>query len=334
MKILLIRRDNIGDMICTLPLLSSLSVALRRAEIDVLTNSYVAPILSDIGYIKNVFLYQKLKHQNLGKLRTIWQSIKTYFAIRRNLYDYIICVSSRDLALSMTLKTKQRVAYDKSIQGVFKYLKIAAVPWCAESHEVMRVWLLGGPLGLTVESPPARTPQLAPFYPRVPGGKELRIAIQLSARKTGQRWPIEKYYELVSRLSESGYAVSVLWAPGSQTNRRHPGDDDNARHLACRIDSSKVNFVRTLDLASLVRELRKCQFIVSPDGGASHIAAALDLRSVVLFGNSEPAHWAPWTDGNFIIKGLNNRVDTISVESVLKGLEKISELQISLPGGL
>jgi ADP-heptose:LPS heptosyltransferase len=335
MKILLIRRDNIGDMICTLPLISALSRLDNHTEIDVLTNSYVSPILSKVAYIRRVFHYQKLKHGGPSKLRICIQSLGSYLAVRAVFYDHIICFSSRDLSLSLLLRGQNRIAYVKATGGFIGCLRITKVPWHEESHEVTRAWLLGGPLGLNVDSPPIKTPQLAPFYPKASSGTlSRRIAIQLSARKVDQRWPTEKYLELISRLSASGYDISVLWAPGSGSNRFHPGDDDKARYLASRINSPKVNFVRTLELASLVAELQRCQFIVSPDGGAAHIAAALDLRSVVLFGNSEPAHWAPWTDGNFIIRGLNNRVDTISVENVLRGLEAVSEGRISLPGHL
>jgi heptosyltransferase III len=335
MKILLIRRDNIGDMICTLPLISALSNLGGKTEIDVLTNSYVSPILSKISYIRRVFYYQKLKHGGPSKLKIFIQSIRSYFSIRGILYDYIICFSSRDFALSLMLRGKQRITYVKATIGFIGAFRATKVPWHAESHEVVRAWLLGGPLGLNVNSPPPRIPLLLPFYPK--GSSDIlpgRIAVQLSARKIGQRWPIEKYYELVSRLSASGHTISVLWAPGSQANRFHPGDDDKAHYLESRIKNSRVNFVRTLELASLVAELQRCQFIVSPDGGAAHIAAALDLRAVILFGNSDPAHWAPWNEGNVILRGGDNRVETISVENVLRGLEAVSEGRISLPGHL
>jgi ADP-heptose:LPS heptosyltransferase len=335
MKILLIRRDNIGDMICTLPLISALSNLGEHTEIDVLTNSYVSPILSKIAHIRRVFHYQKLKHGGPNKLRICIQSVRSYFSVRAVFYDYIICFSSRDLALSLLLRGKNRITYVKAARGLIGSFGVTKVPWHAESHEVIRAWSLGGPLGLNVDSPPMKTPQLAPFYPKASSSTlSDRIAIQLSARKIGQRWPTEKYLELISRLSASGYALSVLWAPGSGSNRFHPGDDDKARYLASRINSPKVNFVRTLELASLVAELQRCQFMISPDGGAAHIAAALDLRSVILFGNSDPAHWAPWNDGNIILTGAAGRVDTISVESVLRGFEAVSGGVISLRGSL
>jgi len=81
MKILIIRRDNIGDMICTLPLVVGLSNLDKSIAIDVLTNSYVAPILSNIRHLRQVFAYQKLKHSPTVKLKLIIQSVKTYFSI-------------------------------------------------------------------------------------------------------------------------------------------------------------------------------------------------------------------------------------------------------------
>ena len=325
MKILIIRRDNIGDMICTLPLVVGLSNLDKSIAIDVLTNSYVAPILSNIRHLRQVFAYQKLKHSPTVKLKLIIQSVKTYFSIVAVRYDYIICFSARDLALSIALRGKQRVSYDKSAEGFFKYLRFTAVPWRAESHEVIRAWMLGSPIGLSMDSMPARAPLLSPFYPPMPDGQGPRIAVQLSARKLGQRWPVEKYYALLSQLSKSECRVSVLWAPGSQANRFHPGDDEKANYLASVLNSTKIEFRKTSTLSSLIFELQKCQVMLSPDGGAAHIAAALGLRSVILFGNSDPAHWAPWTEHNVILRGENDRVESISVEEVLKSLDSVSE---------
>ncbi|MBM3273219.1 glycosyltransferase family 9 protein, partial [Candidatus Kaiserbacteria bacterium] len=44
-RILVIRRDNIGDLICTTPLLAALRKQWPHAWIGVLANSYNAPIL-------------------------------------------------------------------------------------------------------------------------------------------------------------------------------------------------------------------------------------------------------------------------------------------------
>lgn len=45
-RILIVRRDNIGDLICTLPLISAIRQLNPKARIDMLVNSYAgAPVV-------------------------------------------------------------------------------------------------------------------------------------------------------------------------------------------------------------------------------------------------------------------------------------------------
>ncbi len=60
MKILVIRRDNIGDLVCTTPMLSGLRRRFPGAHIAVLVNSYNAPVLAGNPDIDEVCVYRKV----------------------------------------------------------------------------------------------------------------------------------------------------------------------------------------------------------------------------------------------------------------------------------
>ena len=64
-----------------------------------------------------------------------------------------------------------------------------------------------------------------------------------------------------------------------------------------------------VDLAvSLAAVLRRCRLFVGNDNGPMHMAAALGVPVVGLFGPSDPAEWGPWGKGHHIIyKGLDCR---------------------------
>ena len=62
MKILIIRRDNIGDLACTTPAIAVLRQHFPEAEIGALVNSYNAEVLRGNPNVDHVFVYQKLKH--------------------------------------------------------------------------------------------------------------------------------------------------------------------------------------------------------------------------------------------------------------------------------
>ena len=60
-RILLIRRDNIGDLVCTTPVFRALRERWPRAHIGVLVNSYNAPVLENNPDVDAVYAYTKAK---------------------------------------------------------------------------------------------------------------------------------------------------------------------------------------------------------------------------------------------------------------------------------
>jgi heptosyltransferase-3 len=62
-RILVIRRDNIGDLVCTTPLLRSLRRQLPNARIDCLVTRYNQAVLQDQPDIDSLYAYTKAKHR-------------------------------------------------------------------------------------------------------------------------------------------------------------------------------------------------------------------------------------------------------------------------------
>ncbi|HMG60523.1 MAG TPA: hypothetical protein VK583_12390, partial [Burkholderiales bacterium] len=78
-RILVIRRDNIGDLVCTTPLIFALRERFPLAHIAALVNTYNEPVLSGNAAIDAVYAYEKGKHR--GEKR----SIVSVYADRLNL---------------------------------------------------------------------------------------------------------------------------------------------------------------------------------------------------------------------------------------------------------
>ena len=74
-RILVIRRDNIGDMICTTPFLLALRTNMPEAHISVLANSYNHAVLTGNPNIDEIYSYDKLKHKN-----SVWKKIAAAIA--------------------------------------------------------------------------------------------------------------------------------------------------------------------------------------------------------------------------------------------------------------
>src|SRR5258706_11603435 len=68
-RILVIRRDNIGDLVCTTPLIFALRERFPRAHIAALVNTYNEAVLERYPAVNAVYVYKKGKHR--GKMRSV-----------------------------------------------------------------------------------------------------------------------------------------------------------------------------------------------------------------------------------------------------------------------
>ena len=74
--------------------------------------------------------------------------------------------------------------------------------------------------------------------------------------------------------------------------------------------------LRTPELDDLIAAVAVSDFVLSTDGGLMHIAAALDVPQVVLFGRTDPRHWAPVSQKSAVLQ-RGPRVEAISVDEVV-----------------
>lgn len=276
-RILVIRRDNIGDLVCTTPLLDGLRQRLPDAWIGALVNTYNAEVLARNPALDAVYAYEKLKHRDAGFASNLLARLKLWRRLRAERPDYVLVPAATPRTVRQAAALSPRWIITSPSR---------------EGHEVERSFALGETLGLSGKPGPLRLfpdPELQRQL-RMTLGKGPIIAVHISARRPAQRWPLERYAELVRELRKTTQ-VMLLWAPGPPDDPRHPGDDEAAARLATETQASAFP---TPDLRSLIAALSLAQRVICPDGGAMHLAAALGKPVVALFGDSPVERWRPW----------------------------------------
>jgi heptosyltransferase III len=296
LNILIIRRDNIGDLLCTTPLLRGLKDQLKVSRLDVVTNSYVAPVLKGSHFIDHLYIYHKLKHGHTSFLKAAFERFRLIFNLRKNHYDYILAFDHRALNLTRFLrKTK---------------VLMAIQDW-ADQTEVERAWELGQRIGLK-----GLPGSLAlPLYSSSSDIKNTQIlGIHISARRVRQQYPISQWINLIRALHDLDTTLifHVFWSPGDSKSPMHPGDDDKALILKEELKDLPVKFISTPTLESLIECIQRCCSMIMADGGAMHIAAALNRPIIALFGDSNPKRWRPWGVPYKILQ--NNTKDVKDIE--------------------
>jgi heptosyltransferase-2 len=74
---------------------------------------------------------------------------------------------------------------------------------------------------------------------------------------------------------------------------------------------------KNLPLTTLANLLQNCSFFLGHDSGISHLAAAVGTPSLLLFGPTDPAIWAPQNAQVRVLRSRNRTLEEIAVEEVL-----------------
>jgi ADP-heptose:LPS heptosyltransferase len=327
-KLLLIRRDNIGDLVLTTPLLAALRAAWPGTFIAVLANAYNAPVLDGNPDVDAVYAYGKAKHGHAPRLLAWWRQWRLFRALRRERFDLVIHANpvphARNGRLALTLDAPWRlgVREEQDESGAFN---LALTPAQVQGrHHAERVLSLLAPLGLPSAPHPARVfPQAAlrpPALRAPPPGRLL--GLHLSSRKPCNRWPLHHWRELIPALAARGWRCALFWSPGAADDPRHPGDDALARSLAGEFGSVLLP-APTARLEELIAGLDAVEALLCCDGGALHLAAALGKPLVALFGCTDAREWGPWQTPCRVLEGGGDAA-AITPATVLHALDALA----------
>lgn len=292
-RVLVVRLRSIGDTVLATPSLIALKRFLPDAQIDILLEDWVAPLLDGFDSVDNVI--------TVGKAST--DRLKTAWRIRRSNYDVVFNLHGGTTSTFFTRATgaRHRVGY-VPYQYSFLYnhlLTSASEFWGRErTHSAEQQLALLGFLGVPVEDKPKSRLivsegswksledkfQLQKFH-----FSDLKLPIALvhpaAAFKTKQ-WPTESFARVAGFLQEKGMTVVAVAAR-------------NEKEILKRLKKESKVPVITFDdltLPEITALASRAKLFVGNDSGIAHIAAAVNTPTVVIFGSSNRDHWRPWTD--------------------------------------
>ena len=348
-RILLLRRENIGDLILTTPLLHALRVHLPAAYLVALVNSYNAPVLAGNADLDQVFVYTKGKHAGsfmeaigarVAQARLLWR-------LRAMRFDDVVLaeptytprnIRTASFILGNPLfpgrRPGTRIIGFEHDDGQSAGLDVIASKADMDGlHMAQIIMRLAKPFGIVEAPEPAmRCRVVGGARAALADANKLTIALHISARKPSQRWTVEQFAELARRL-HAAYRVRfrVFWSPGDEHNLLHPGDDQKAQALQRNLQTSEqseppmdAEFVPTHHLPDLIAAMANVDLVVCADGGAMHIAAGLTKPIVALFGDSDPVRWRPWGVPNRVLQAHSREAADITVTQVLAAVAEIA----------
>lgn len=335
-KILLIRRDNIGDLLCTTPLFTALRQQYPQAHIALLANSYCAPVVQHNPDLDQIYIYSKAKHlPATQRPASYWARLRLVQNLRATGFDTVILAAAsyyaRGLAFSRWLPRARTIGFASDTGGQ-RGLDVALARNPEGLHEVEDLFTLLRPLHIEGNPPPTTlipdplTTATVRAHIEHALGADAPLAVHISARLPSNRWTSDHYIALIRSLIDEGQSVVLLWAPGAHTNPTHPGDDALAKEICERVASPRLLPLPTPELPVLIAALSVCQGAILSDGGAMHVAAALKRPVICFFGDSNATRWRPWLSPHILLQPASRQVTDISVADALDAARTLFNL--------
>ena len=167
MKVVILKRDKVGDMLLVTPMLEHLRRTLPQAKIHMLANDYNAWVLEGNRNIDRLWVYPRVRHGARLRPWAVSEQLRQLWQLRRERFDFAIAaggvVSPRAVKRILRLGAARTIAYEgnnrdnrAANKGLFARLT-DALPYDAALHEVESNLRLLTPLGVAMP--------VAPPYP-------------------------------------------------------------------------------------------------------------------------------------------------------------------------
>jgi len=302
-NILIIKPSSLGDIVLALPALTALRKSFPEAKISWLIRPEFAPLLKNHPHLTETILFDR---KFLGKAwfhpRALASLLLLIRRLRRGKFDAVIDLQGlfRTASLAWLSGCKKRLgmADARELAHIFYTHKVAQYRDCIHLVDYyLKIIRATGASETRVQSPGWLTPFLLPTDPAAvdsvnrlltaQGIEPNSYAVFVPTSAHGDKcWPLERFAVLADKIS-SQFHFSII-ATGAVSENSAV---ERLRNLA---NVPVANFAGATSLSELVALLKAARLVVSNDTGPGHIAAALGVPVVLIFGRSNPARVAPY----------------------------------------
>lgn len=288
MRILVVQLGDIGDLILSTPALAAIREAHPEAHIAVLTNEHAVPVLQGTGLADDLIPFTRVAYNN-SKSMLLPENRQRILNLRRGQYDVVLYLHHFTLkwgALKFALiglwsGAKRRVGLDNG-RGWFLTDRLPETGFGAV-HQA-QYWLnLAGLLGASSRPRPAKVA----VKPYALPAAQTRIVIHAGSGGFSQarRWSVEGFARVADRLQREFNAQIVVVG----------GKSDDGAAVIEAMQGEAVDLVGKTSLAELAGVIQSASLFIGADSGVMHLAAAVGVPMVALFGPSNDSAWRPWT---------------------------------------
>ena len=296
-EILIIKPSSLGDIIDTLPAVGAIRRLCPNARISWLVKSEWAAILDRHPFVDRVMAvpFQWTRLQSIIR------------AVRSGVFDWVIDFQGlfRSAALGALAQAPLRIGFADAREGATWFYH-RRVPVAADViHAVDRCLAMAGALGADVSRidfgfprAGAPDPQVAALLQEGGWAADAPFAvIHPLSRRQNKCWPAARFRAVAERLISDRCALIFIGSDGER--------DDIAALLA-PMKRPAINAAGRLTLSALLLLLQRATLYIGNDSGPMHMAAAVGVPVVALFGPTDPQKVGPYGAEHVVIrKGID-----------------------------
>lgn len=295
---ILVRGTNwIGDAVMTLPAVASVRAAYPGAHLAILAKPPVTEIYRLFSGANEIIPYHNQFDTPVGVFRLAR-------ALRQKKFDAAILLQNAIEAAIMSVAAgiHVRAGYNSDGRGFLLTHAVRRNEAIFKVHQIdyyleMVKALGSAPVARTMHletfiSPATATEVMAQYLPG-----ENRNIIGLAPGATygpAKRWLPERFAEAADRLSSDLNAQVVLF--GSKADRATA--DEVQKHAR----TDMINLAGITHLRETIYLISRCRIFMSNDSGLMHVAGALNIPTVAIFGSTNPVTTSPPGEKTILVR--------------------------------
>ncbi|MCI0537968.1 MAG: glycosyltransferase family 9 protein [Verrucomicrobiales bacterium] len=318
-RILVIRGGAIGDFILTLPVFAALRQQFPQTHLEVLGYPHIAQLA--------------LAGRLVDRLQSIEARALAGFFARGGVLDAHLCEYFASFAVVISYLYDPDEIFRTNFARCSKAQFLAGLHRPDERSGLHATEMFLKPLERLAIFEADPVPRLmmptdshwlissadrSAMPPTQEGLAPLRVALHPGSGSEQKNWPETRWDELIGLLIAKT-SWNFLLAGGEAEGIR-------LDHFARLIPPERLQMAQNVPLADLAIRLRQCDLFVGHDSGISHLAAAVGLRGLALWGETNPAIWRPRGDRISILRSEAG-LAWLDAETVSSAL-----LRLSIPG--
>lgn len=301
-KILVIRLSSVGDIVHALPAVAALGTTFPHVEITWLIEARYASLLEGNPFLKRVLTLDTLGwRKRLFSPRTAREAARGIRLLRGGKFDAVIDFQGlvKTALIGRLARAQRRVGLasgwlKEPVAALFYSEQVMAH---GAKHVVEENLALAGGMGAKADKWQ---------FPLPCGAIDERWALETAARMNpepfilispgagwiAKRWPPSSYAQLIARLEREGpWSIVVSGSAAEEEEIRLIVNESGARH-AHYVPTSILQFIALA---------RRALVFIGGDTGPLHIAAALGVPIVAIYGPTDPGRNGPFAAADITI---------------------------------